>query len=55
MMCVILIQVRCVDIVDDATQDTEAINDEEEALCGQREARPSGAKHDAWRMVSELP
>ena len=54
MMCVVLIQVRCVDIVDDATQDTDAINDEEEELCGQREVRPGGAKHDAWRMVSEL-
>lgn len=55
MMRVVLIQVRCVNIVDDATQDTDAINDEEEELCGQREVRPSGAKHDAWRMVSELP
>lgn len=55
MMCIVLIQVRCVDIVDDTTQDTDAINDEEEELRGQREARSGGAKHDAWRMVSEVP
>lgn len=47
MMCVVLIQVGRFDIVDGAKQDTDAIGDEEEELCGQRKARPGGAKYDA--------